>query len=94
MLGGGAEVDGGKLKREYEAAKEENERLKKQIREVKEEVPNVRCRSRRKRTCDPDTNHSQPLTLYLSIKGLFGREGPEQLSTIKNTCCIDAIRDG
>lgn len=31
MLGGGGEVDGGKLKQEYEQAKEENERLKKQI---------------------------------------------------------------
>jgi hypothetical protein len=30
-LGGGGEVDGNKLKKEYEAAKEENERLKKQI---------------------------------------------------------------
>jgi len=30
-MGGGGEVDGGKLKKEYEAAKEENERLKKQI---------------------------------------------------------------
>ena len=38
MLGGGGEVDGGKLKQEYEAAKQQNERLKKQIKEVKEEV--------------------------------------------------------
>ncbi len=38
MLGGGAEVDGGKLKRDYEVAKEENERLKKEIKDIKEKV--------------------------------------------------------
>lgn len=35
MLGGGGEVDGNKLKREYEEAKLENERLKKQIKDTK-----------------------------------------------------------
>lgn len=50
MLGGGGEVDGGKLKKEYEAAKEENERLKKDIREIKEKVTLPTCRSKRKRT--------------------------------------------
>ena len=38
MLGGSGDVDGGKLKRDYEAAKEENERLKKEIKDIKEKV--------------------------------------------------------
>ena len=45
MLGGGGDIDAGKLKQEYEAAKEENERLKKQIKELQalvfEDVPYI-----------------------------------------------------
>jgi len=52
MLGGGGDVDGNKLKQEYEGAKEENERLKKQIQEVKEEVRLGLCRSKRGRICE------------------------------------------
>jgi hypothetical protein len=35
MLGGGGDVDTEKIRKEYESAKEENERLKKQIEQVK-----------------------------------------------------------
>lgn len=38
FLGGSADVDASKLQKEYEEAVEENERLKKQISDVKEEV--------------------------------------------------------
>jgi hypothetical protein len=53
MLGGGGETDGAKLKQEYEAAKQENERLKQQIKQFKAEVTIDPPRLRKRRTSDP-----------------------------------------
>jgi cell division protein FtsB len=52
MLGGGGESDGLKLKQEYEAAKLENERLKQQVKQFKEEVASYLPRSKRRRTSE------------------------------------------
>jgi hypothetical protein len=59
MLGGGGDTDGAKIKKEYEAAKLENERLKQQIRQFKQEVTTFLSRSTKRRTSDP--SHSIPL---------------------------------
>jgi len=81
MLGGGGETDSSKLKKDYEAAKLENERLKQQIKQVKEEVAFLLPRSKRRTTSDPshliyDYIHKNSIFISRTPGGLASPRAP------------------